>query len=96
MRFSIFLGIFFTAKKSIFNAKNENSENSESSENSENSQKILTAMGSYSNNNEEEAVGGLSEEDSLNEEDDREQRRQTDELKAVDAVLAKEQKLARV
>ena len=48
MRFSIFLGIFFTAKKSIFNAKNENSENSESSENSENSQKNLTAMGSYS------------------------------------------------
>ena len=44
-----FLGIFFTAKKSIFNAKNENSGNSESSENSENSQKILTAMGSYRN-----------------------------------------------
>ena len=48
MRFSIFLGIFFTAKKSIFNAENENPENSESSENSENSQKNLTAMRSYS------------------------------------------------
>ena len=45
MRFSIFLVIFFTGKKSIFNAKNENSENSESSENSH---KNLTAMGSYS------------------------------------------------
>ena len=45
MRFSIFLGIFFTAKKSIFNAKNENSE---ISENAENSHKNLTAMGSYS------------------------------------------------